>query len=157
MAESLDTTQDLNSQSERLRMAVQELGILGEIVAEIGTQRRVDQINRLILGICVRHFNEVLPEAGMLISPISTKPYIEHTVPFGPGDVIVVYSDGVTEAESASGEQWGKANFEAAIVDGPRDSAAAVADRIWHKLEAFVGGHRQSDDITLVVVRNSGT
>ena len=86
---------------------------------------------------------ETLPEAGMLISPISTKPYVEHTVPFGPGDMIVIYSDGVTEAESASGEQWGQSTM--------------VAERIWHKLEAFVGGHKQSDDITLVVVRNSGT
>jgi sigma-B regulation protein RsbU (phosphoserine phosphatase) len=99
---------------------------------------------------------ETLSEAGMLISPISTKPYQEHTVPFGTGDMIVVYSDGVTEAESATGEQWGKARFEAAIVDGPRDTAEALAARLRKQLEMFVGGHRQSDDITLVVVRNSG-
>lgn len=99
---------------------------------------------------------DALPEAGMLISPISSKPYVEHTVPFGPGDVIVIYSDGVTEAESASGEQWGRASLEAAIGDGPRNTATEVAERIRRRLVTFVAGHRQSDDITLVIVRNSG-
>jgi sigma-B regulation protein RsbU (phosphoserine phosphatase) len=99
---------------------------------------------------------EVLLEAGMLISPISTARYVEHTVPFHPGDLLVVYSDGVTEAENGATEQWGRARLERAIESAPCASAKDAALDIKARLEAFVGGQRQSDDITLVVIRNAG-
>jgi sigma-B regulation protein RsbU (phosphoserine phosphatase) len=95
---------------------------------------------------------EWLGQGGLMLSPVSLVPYESFTVDFNPGDLVVIYTDGVTEAEAASGAQWEEANLEQTVLGGPRDTAREVGDRIKLAVEDFVAGNEPSDDITLTVI-----
>jgi sigma-B regulation protein RsbU (phosphoserine phosphatase) len=100
--------------------------------------------------------HEWLRQGGLMLSPVSLVPYEAHTVEFGPGDGVAIYSDGVTEAENRDGIQWEESNLETTIMQGPRTSAEEIGLRIKTALENFVAGNEQSDDITLAIVLRRG-
>jgi len=72
-------------------------------------------------------------------------------VPFQlePGDTIVIYTDGVTEAMNASKQQYGDQRLIAAIRESDGTSSGIIAS-ILRTVREFAAGHPQSDDITLV-------
>jgi len=77
----------------------------------------------------------------------------EHQFRFSSGDVVLVYTDGITEAMNPSGEEFGLERLKATIAsDGFTDGASLVA-RVERALHAFVGQAPQHDDMTMVVVR----
>lgn len=95
---------------------------------------------------------EWLGSGGLMLSPVSVLPYESFEVSFGPEDVLVIYTDGVTEAEAPSEAQWEEDNFREAVTNGDRDSAEAIGLRVKKALDEFVAGNEQSDDITLTVI-----
>jgi sigma-B regulation protein RsbU (phosphoserine phosphatase) len=76
-----------------------------------------------------------------------------HQAALDPGDVIVAYTDGVTEATDPSGEEYGTDRLAAVARDARGLEARAVADRIASDVRAFTRGAPHADDLTLVVVR----
>jgi sigma-B regulation protein RsbU (phosphoserine phosphatase) len=70
-----------------------------------------------------------------------------------PNDCLVLYTDGVTEALDAEGEEFGMANVIKAIQASADDGAAGIITKLTDDLRAFVGNHPQHDDITLIVIR----
>ena len=70
-----------------------------------------------------------------------------------PDDCLVLYTDGVTEALDAAGEEFGMANVIKAIQASAPDGAAGIITKLTDDLRAFVGSHPQHDDITLIVIR----
>ena len=70
-----------------------------------------------------------------------------------PDDCLVLYTDGVTEALDAAGEEFGMTNVIKAIQASATDGAAGIITKITDDLRAFVGNHPQHDDITLLVIR----
>ena len=76
------------------------------------------------------------------------------TAPLSPGDVWVVYSDGLVEAApTEDGEPWGFARFEQCLREGAGDPAAALRDRILAAQRAYTGRDDTDDDRTLLVLR----
>ena len=77
----------------------------------------------------------------------------EHTMDVGPGDVVVIHSDGVYESRNALGEEYGLDRLQR-FVDGlpSAATAAAIRDGIVRDIERF-RGRPQDDDATLVVAR----
>jgi serine phosphatase RsbU (regulator of sigma subunit) len=71
------------------------------------------------------------------------------------GDRIVIYSDGVTEAQNAAGEFFGRPLLRAAVGKAVDLDCAGMHDEIQQAIRDFTGGAEQSDDITLVVVEYS--
>lgn len=69
-----------------------------------------------------------------------------------PGDLVVAYTDGITEAMNAQGEEWGIESFLAAARVAARDGANSVVNDVRQRLERFVGNHAQYDDMTLVAL-----
>ena len=69
------------------------------------------------------------------------------------GDVLVIYSDGVTEAASPSGEEFGVTRLYEVVSRNIEASAAGVRDRIESALTKFSQGTQAADDITLVIVK----
>lgn len=72
-----------------------------------------------------------------------------------PGDTLVLYTDGVTEAQDRNGKEWGVLNMvqtveTSLVADG---SSQRAADEVRSKLTQFVGGSPQYDDMTLVLMR----
>ncbi len=73
------------------------------------------------------------------------------------GDLLLLYTDGVTEADNVRGEQFGEARLLAAIDHGPRGSAAEVIGAVRETMRLFCGAHAQTDDITLLALKYLGT
>ncbi|HNR99103.1 MAG TPA: SpoIIE family protein phosphatase [Planctomycetota bacterium] len=70
-----------------------------------------------------------------------------------PGDCLVLYSDGITEAMNAREEEYGQARFTAELVHALDRSAAEIAAHIVDRVAAWRGAAPQSDDITLAVLK----
>jgi sigma-B regulation protein RsbU (phosphoserine phosphatase) len=69
-----------------------------------------------------------------------------------PGDLLVIYSDGVTEATRADDEEFGEARLMAELHALDGRPAAEVVTAIFARVQEFSAG-TQSDDLTLVVAR----
>jgi sigma-B regulation protein RsbU (phosphoserine phosphatase) len=69
-----------------------------------------------------------------------------------PGDKLVVYSDGVTEAQNAAGEFFGKKRLREVVVAYAAFPCTALHEAIQGAVAAFTDGAAQSDDITVVVL-----
>jgi serine phosphatase RsbU (regulator of sigma subunit) len=82
-------------------------------------------------------------------------PYGEATVALEPGDTLVLFSDGVTEAQDARGDEFGEERLLAVLRDASGAGAAEMVDRVFGAIDAFAGHTPQFDDITLLVVRRS--
>jgi sigma-B regulation protein RsbU (phosphoserine phosphatase) len=70
-----------------------------------------------------------------------------------PGDCLILYTDGVTEALDKHGEEFGMENVIKSIQASAPEGAAAMITRLTDDLRAFVGTHPQNDDITLIAIR----
>ena len=73
----------------------------------------------------------------------------------GAGDILVVYSDGLTDAETPQGEMFGEQRLLEIIRQEAPAGSRAVERRVLKAIEDFTQGMPQTDDITFVVVENS--
>ncbi|MDP8228856.1 MAG: SpoIIE family protein phosphatase [Candidatus Electryoneaceae bacterium] len=70
-----------------------------------------------------------------------------------PGDVMVIYSDGVTEAKNPDNELYGDDRLKRLLSQNSSASAQEIQDVILTDVEQFVAGAEQSDDITMMVIK----
>jgi sigma-B regulation protein RsbU (phosphoserine phosphatase) len=77
----------------------------------------------------------------------------EHTQPLLPGDVIVLYTDGITEAMDATGELFGDAALARLVAAQHDRDAAGIRERVVRDVRAFVGEAEPHDDMTMVVLK----
>lgn len=70
-----------------------------------------------------------------------------------PGDCLILYTDGVTEALDKNGDEFGMEKVFQAIQASAHEGAAAIVTRLTDDLRAFVGTQPQNDDITLIAIR----
>ena len=75
--------------------------------------------------------------------------------PFHPGDLLVSYSDGVTEAQSDAGEEFGEARLIEAILQCRHLASRELLDWLLETIQKF-SGSEQEDDITLVIAHGLG-
>jgi len=73
-----------------------------------------------------------------------------------PGDKVVIYSDGVTEAQDSQGQFFGKKRLRAVLEAHAGAGCAAVHDAIQEAVTGFTEGAAQSDDITVLVLEFRG-
>ena len=99
---------------------------------------------------------ESLHTTSMPVGLIPGAPFGEEERTLAPGDRLVLFTDGVTEAQNAAGEFFGKARLRGAVAAAKSMDCAGVHDVIQQALKDFTGGAEQSDDITLVVARCTG-
>ena len=85
------------------------------------------------------------------IMPFGT--YEEATVQLNPGDVLVIYSDGVTESVNENDDEFGEAQLLEVIQKNRTRTAAGIRDRIDEALTRFVGKAKTVDDLTMVIVK----
>ena len=97
-----------------------------------------------------------LETGGTLIGAFEEAVYEEETIQLGPGDTLVLYSDGVVEAPNAAGEEFGEDRVRALVEAARGQSVDAVMAALLDAVQAFTRGDRQFDDITAVVLRYGG-
>ena len=97
-----------------------------------------------------------LDVGGPVLGLISQASFESGSVVLERGDIIVVCSDGVTEAQNASVEEFGRDRLEDALKGCHGMQPDAVIDILMGAVRSFVNGAPQYDDITAMVVRYSG-
>ena len=96
---------------------------------------------------------EQLASGGLPLGIKADADYREGRTTLQQGDVLVIYSDGVTEAASPSGEEFGPTRLYEVVSRNVDASAAGIRDRIESALTKFSQGTQAADDITLVIVK----
>lgn len=76
-------------------------------------------------------------------------------LPLDRGDCLILYTDGVTEALDANGDEFGIERMQQSIRASAKGGAKAIIDRMIDDLRAFVGAQPQNDDITMIVIRKT--
>jgi serine phosphatase RsbU (regulator of sigma subunit) len=94
-----------------------------------------------------------LERTGMALGVVGDMTLEQDTVQFSPGDVLLLYTDGVTEAQNPEGAMFGVERLLAAAREQRGAPALRVQEAILEAIHAFVGDAPQFDDITLMVAR----
>ncbi len=74
-------------------------------------------------------------------------------IPLSPGDIMVLFTDGVTEAINEQNEEFGQARLVKAIRETRMLSAREIRKHIFDEINRFAGNQQQADDITLIVIK----
>jgi serine phosphatase RsbU (regulator of sigma subunit)/anti-sigma regulatory factor (Ser/Thr protein kinase) len=82
---------------------------------------------------------------------------VEESLKLQKDDLIVVYTDGVTEAMNGRREQWGEKRFVDFIKANGRLTSKEFIDKLNNELKEFTQGYPQNDDITIVVIKEKKT
>jgi sigma-B regulation protein RsbU (phosphoserine phosphatase) len=90
---------------------------------------------------------------GPVVGLIPECPYRQAAISLNPGDMLVIYSDGISEAMSPELEEWGEERLISAARESTGSCSAEVVAQIMEAAAAHAAGAPQSDDMTLVVVR----
>lgn len=98
------------------------------------------------------HITELEP-TGIALGLMEDSLYKKATIPLKSGDIIVLFTDGVTEATNIREELYGEERLQRIILTNRSLSAGDITHKIILDVQEFTGEEPQSDDITLLVVK----
>jgi sigma-B regulation protein RsbU (phosphoserine phosphatase) len=97
---------------------------------------------------------EFLEKGGTILGIIEHLELEESSIDLAPGDVVVLYTDGISEAANAANEMFGDPRLCDCVAAVPRQlGARGVAEHVLADLRTFLGDVEPQDDITLLVLR----
>lgn len=99
---------------------------------------------------------EFMPRGGRAVGWFPNNPLQEIQLQLEPGDILVYYTDGLTEGENAKGEFYGEKRLAEAVARSANRSAEEIIEYLIRDFEAFLAGVPPFDDVTIVVVRYTG-
>ena len=94
-----------------------------------------------------------LKTAGLALSFTQDTPYDEETISFDPGDLLLIYSDGITEAMNTSDEEFGEEKLISTVKEHLSEAASGLIQNIISSVKKHAGNRPQSDDMTLAVIK----
>jgi sigma-B regulation protein RsbU (phosphoserine phosphatase) len=98
---------------------------------------------------------EELLLTGIVLGAAENQEYTSRTIPIGPDDLVVMYTDGVTESINSREELFGEDRLREIIRNNARLTAREILDRILSAVQEFAGDMPQFDDITLLVIKGT--
>ena len=96
---------------------------------------------------------ERLPQSGPPLGLFPESGYTVGSAPLGPGDLVVCYSDGVSEAPGPGGEEFGEERLVTLVEKARGDSPAALVEEISAALAEYCRTDVHQDDVTLVILK----
>lgn len=96
---------------------------------------------------------ERLPAGGLILGVIPAAKHERREVEMRPGDMLVAFSDGVTETQNETGEEFGEDRLIGLLRQERTRPASGLQDLVADSLRNFAGSAPQYDDITLVVLK----
>ena len=94
----------------------------------------------------------MLEATGVVLGMIEGMPFAEESAELRAGSRLMLYTDGISEAENVKGEQFGVERLEAEISGPGQSEAAGALDAIIATVIRFRGSAQQSDDMTMMLV-----
>jgi phosphoserine phosphatase RsbU/P len=98
---------------------------------------------------------QLLDSGGLPLGLMSFAEYESGEIRLDPGDVLVVYSDGVSEANNITEDEFGLERLQNVISSNLDRTASGIRDKVESALSAFTGSAPANDDITLVIVKRN--
>ncbi len=98
-----------------------------------------------------------LEATGMPVGLMEGAEFTVESLQLSPGDRVVIYSDGVSEAQNLRSEFFGKKRLNDILTKHATESCSAIHDAIQEGVVAFTEGAAQSDDITVLVLEYCGS
>jgi len=95
----------------------------------------------------------MLPATGAPLGLLDEPGIEEQTCPLDRGDMVMMYTDGITEAQDACREEFGIARLQEILKDSLDLPAGEIAQRVVAAVQTFAGGRPQFDDMTTVVLK----
>jgi sigma-B regulation protein RsbU (phosphoserine phosphatase) len=99
---------------------------------------------------------EALSEGGMLLGVLSDAKYGRGQCELRAGDMLIIYSDGITESQNKDGEEFGYTRLEHQLRRAQNGSADAALFSVLGAVQDFAGTRPLVDDMSLVVIRRDG-
>jgi sigma-B regulation protein RsbU (phosphoserine phosphatase) len=96
---------------------------------------------------------DTLKGGGMILGILPKAAYSEFNAAMQPGDVLILFTDGVTEASDRRGEEFGEDHLARLVADMRDRPAAEIVQAIHAAVADFTQGAPAADDITVVAVR----
>jgi serine phosphatase RsbU (regulator of sigma subunit) len=96
---------------------------------------------------------ELLSEGGLLLGVVPAAPYVSGCFELDAGDVLMIYSDGITESLNSAGKEFGYAHLEAQLRRAQGGPADAVLFSVLGAVQDFAAACPLVDDMSLVIVR----
>jgi len=101
---------------------------------------------------------EFLDSGGMALGMAREKIFDaaieEKTYPFGKDEILVLYTDGITEAANRSGAQYGSERMAQSLDDFRDRASVEINERIFDRVLLFTEGSPQSDDVTMLTIKH---
>jgi sigma-B regulation protein RsbU (phosphoserine phosphatase) len=104
-------------------------------------------------GVNGAHRNLRLDKGGMVVGLFEDVGYEEETIQLRTGDLLCAYTDGVTEAINAAGDEFGEARLQEILTASATLPAAKIRDEIVRHGQAWCMGVPQHDDLTFVILK----
>jgi len=123
----------------------------------VATERCLSYVNAghnppILLGSCL---GQQLVRGGTPLGMFPASEFQEGKLILQPDDMLVLYSDGITEAVSRSGEEFGESRLEDLVRHHAREPLGVIQSLILEKVQAW-SGDELDDDVTLMLVRATG-
>jgi serine phosphatase RsbU (regulator of sigma subunit) len=94
-----------------------------------------------------------LHEGGPPVGLMAESRYQSHRAVLEPGGVLILYTDGVTEATNESGDEFGGARLASLAQEHRSGTAKAIASAIENGVNRFLDGRARTDDTTVIVIK----
>jgi sigma-B regulation protein RsbU (phosphoserine phosphatase) len=95
----------------------------------------------------------LLKTGGLALGLLPESDYAEEEVGLNPGDVFVLFTDGITETFNPAEEEFGEERFRKLLLENRNRSAQEIFDLILREIHEFSAGAPQHDDLTLIVIK----
>ncbi len=98
-----------------------------------------------------------LKDKGKALGMIKSRDYCNHVetneVPYSPGDIMVLYTDGITEAKNGKGEEFGSERLQEVLMEVRDKSSREIQEHLINRLYEFSGSKEINDDYTTMIVK----
>jgi phosphoserine phosphatase RsbU/P len=130
----------------------------GELLQPTGINRSLltrsmETSRRLAVSVAEKPAIRLLTTGGPIIGTFLDGPYLQETIQMQSGDVLMIYTDGVTEAENPAAIEFGEERLRSVLIESLRFSARETSTRVIDSVLEWQGAAPQHDDITLIVVK----
>jgi sigma-B regulation protein RsbU (phosphoserine phosphatase) len=126
--------------------------VYAEVTDGNGTVRLVNAGHMPPVVLAPGGFHE-LPRGGIALGLVPSATYEEQTLDLRPGEMLFIYSDGLTEAMNEAGEFFDDARLRALFPHIQPLSPAEAGKRVIAEIERFIGNRRPYDDVSMVILR----
>lgn len=98
---------------------------------------------------------QTLSDGGMLLGAMPSSSYVSGCVELNAEDLLLVYSDGITESANCDGDEFGDVRLEAQLRCGQKGGANSVLFSVLGSVQDFAGACPLADDMSVAVVRRT--